>query len=53
MAKIIKMLKAIKRKEGLALSLSLISLFIAGFLLFKEYYTPIDFGLHSRRAQSF
>ena len=44
MAKIIKMLKAIKRKEGLALSLSLISLFIAGFLLFREYYTPIDFS---------
>jgi len=42
MAKIIKRLKAAKRKEGLTLSLSLISFFIGGFLLFKEYYKPID-----------
>lgn len=42
MAKIIKQLKAVKRKEGLTLSLSLISFFIGGFLLFKEYYKPID-----------
>lgn len=42
MAKIIKQLKAVKRKEGLTLSLSLISFFIGRFLLFKEYYKPID-----------
>lgn len=42
MGKLLKFFRLLKKKEGLTLSLSLISFFIAIFLLFKEYYIPID-----------
>lgn len=42
MAKLGKFFTALKKKEGLTLSLSLISFFIGVFLLFKEYFPSID-----------
>lgn len=42
MDKLWKWYKKLKKKEGLALFLSLISFFIAIFVLCKTYYIPID-----------